>query len=338
MNILYQSDDNYSVFMGVSICSLLENNKQIDELNIYILDDQISEVHKSDITGMVEKYGRNVVYIDSKQILSSTNSQEFLKYVGMRKNKHSFLKMFLSEVLPENIGKIIYIDCDTLVVGDLSELDSLDMGECPIGMALDSLVCKAKTSIGFQLDDKYYNSGVIVFEINNWKTQNCEARIVSHVKEHGNYGTVDQDVLNVELKEHIYTLPMKYNVQPIHLVYSIKTYFKNYKMGKSYYSPEEIQKAVEKPKILHFLRYVGESPWHKDNVHPDTPQFDYYLRLSPWSDYIKKPANKGWKFMVEKVMYKVLPKPCFLRIFTWYHERMISNSNKGLRPAMKSQA
>lgn len=37
MNILYQSDDNYAVYMGVSICSLLENNQAVDRIHIYIL-------------------------------------------------------------------------------------------------------------------------------------------------------------------------------------------------------------------------------------------------------------------------------------------------------------
>ena len=38
LNILYQSDDNYAPYMGVSICSLFENNKNEESIKIYIID------------------------------------------------------------------------------------------------------------------------------------------------------------------------------------------------------------------------------------------------------------------------------------------------------------
>ena len=44
MNILYQSDDNYAIYMGVSICSLLENNKSAKNICIYIIDSAIMQL------------------------------------------------------------------------------------------------------------------------------------------------------------------------------------------------------------------------------------------------------------------------------------------------------
>jgi len=329
MNILYQSDDNYAIYMGVSICSLLENNKSAKNICIYIIDDAITEVHKSEIKEMVASYNREVVFIPAELILEKPNSKLFAEYTGMRKNKHSYLKLFLAGVLPESLDRILYIDCDTLVTGSVEDVFNIDMKENCIAMSYDSLIYQAKKTIGFELTDEYYNSGVILVDLNNWKKHNCENRIVEHVKEHGQYGTVDQDVLNVELKEEIYTLPMAYNVQPIHLVYSIKTYFRNYKMKDCYYTKQEIEEAVNKPIVLHFLRYIGESPWHKDNVHPASDAFDSYLKLTPWKDYEKQPSNRGFIFKVEKLLYKVLPKEIFIFIFTLYHENMIAKSNKG---------
>ena len=37
LNVLYQSDNNYADLTGVSITSLFENNKHLDEINVYIL-------------------------------------------------------------------------------------------------------------------------------------------------------------------------------------------------------------------------------------------------------------------------------------------------------------
>lgn len=56
LNVLYQSDDNYAIFMGVSICSLLENNRAAEEINIYVIDDSISGDMKRQIEQMVGSY------------------------------------------------------------------------------------------------------------------------------------------------------------------------------------------------------------------------------------------------------------------------------------------
>ena len=48
MYIVYASDDNFSDIMGVSILSLFENNKD-ENINIYILDSNISKDNKDKI-------------------------------------------------------------------------------------------------------------------------------------------------------------------------------------------------------------------------------------------------------------------------------------------------
>ena len=46
LNIIYSSDDNYCIYMGVSILSVLENNKNFNSINIYIVDNNINDVNK----------------------------------------------------------------------------------------------------------------------------------------------------------------------------------------------------------------------------------------------------------------------------------------------------
>lgn len=326
LNVLYQSDENYAIFMGVSILSLLINNKDADEINIFIIENDISIKNK--IEKMVKKYNRNVIFINADIILKSPKVCDIPKYVGMRKNSKSFMKMFLDDILPESIDRIIYIDCDTLVVGNISELMTINMEEFPLGMALDSLVLKAKPSIGLKTNEPYYNSGVIVFNLHMWKEKECSSRVVNHLSHIRTYGTVDQDVLNIEFKSEIKRLSMNYNIQPAHLVYSNKIYFSCFKHPKdSYYSCSEINAALADKKIIHFFRYLGESPWNKNNYHPARELFDKYLYMSPWSDYEKKKSNRGTVFKIEKLLYLLLPKKLFFSLFTSIHERMVINSN-----------
>ena len=328
MNILYQSDNNYAPYMGVSICSLLENNKEAGSINIYIIDDGINGDNKEKINSLSLKYPAKISYLTGDILLEDADLVKTFEYTQFRKNTHSYFKMFIDRLLPDLNERIIYIDCDTVVEGDITGLESIDLKGRAIGMVQDSLVSSVKTSVGMDDTERYYNSGVILIDLKRWKEINCSDRIYKHIRDIRTYGTVDQDVLNVELHDEISTLPVRYNLQPVHMDYSYRQYSRVYKHKEPYYNSEEIKEALKDPGIIHFLRYIGESPWHEGNVHPATPYFDKYLKISPWHDMVKKPSGKGGVFKIEKSMYRFLPKALFLRIFYIVHDRMIRKSNQ----------
>ena len=314
--------------MGVSICSLLENNKEAGSINIYIIDDGINGDNKEKINSLSLKYPAKISYLTGDILLEDADLVKTFEYTQFRKNTHSYFKMFIDRLLPDLNERIIYIDCDTVVEGDITGLESIDLKGRAIGMVQDSLVSSVKTSVGMDDTERYYNSGVILIDLKRWKEINCSDRIYKHIRDIRTYGTVDQDVLNVELHDEISTLPVRYNLQPVHMDYSYRQYSRVYKHKEPYYGSEEIKEALKDPGIIHFLRYIGESPWHEGNVHPATPYFDKYLKISPWHDMVKKPSGKGGVFKIEKSMYRLLPKALFLRIFYIVHDRMIRKSNQ----------
>ena len=314
--------------MGVSICSLLENNKEAGSINIYIIDDGINGDNKEKINSLSLKYPAKISYLTGDILLEDADLVKTFEYTQFRKNTHSYFKMFIDRLLPDLNERIIYIDCDTVVEGDITGLESIDLKGRAIGMVQDSLVSSVKTSVGMDDTERYYNSGVILIDLKRWKELNCSDRIYKHIRDIRTYGTVDQDVLNVELHDEISTLPVRYNLQPVHMDYSYRQYSRVYKHKEPYYGSEEIKEALKDPGIIHFLRYIGESPWHEGNVHPATPYFDKYLKISPWHDMVKKPSGKGGVFKIEKSMYRFLPKALFLRIFYIVHDRMIRKSNQ----------
>ena len=56
MNIFYFSSDLFIEVLAVSLVSLLENNKNCKEINVYIVDDGITKEKKNKLQGMVDKY------------------------------------------------------------------------------------------------------------------------------------------------------------------------------------------------------------------------------------------------------------------------------------------
>ncbi len=337
MNILYQCDDCYAVFTGVSIYSLLENNKELNRIRIFVIDDFVSEENRQKMQQCVESYHREIVFISAKEIMESPDAAKMQEYKGTRKNKHSFLKLLVFDRLPKDVDHILYLDSDTLVLGSLEPLEGMSFQGKLLAMVMDSLTDKHKTLVGFKRSDQYFNSGVIYVDVQMWKSDNCRDRVIQHALTHS-YGTVDQDLLNVEFKSEIKTLPPEYNFQPHHVAYNEKDYFAAITHeGGQYYSPEEITKARDDIRIMHFFRYLGEQPWHKGNLHPCTPKFDTYLEKSPWRGYEKQDSTRSSLFEIEEMLYRILPKRIFLKtfmlVFTLKLKRDIKSNSS--RPSRK---
>ena len=325
MNVLYQFNEKYAPYAGVSITSLFENNKNADEICVYILGENLSETSKRKFKSLEQEYKRKILFKDTQALV------EKMKEWGVPAYRGSYaanMRLFLPMILQEDVDRILYLDADTIVQGSLQPLFEMEDAKAALGMVLDSLGQNHKKTIGLREEDLYYNSGVILFFMSNWKEYRCTERIIEHI-EAGNtmYSAPDQDLLNVVCREEILKLPAKYNAQPVHRVYHVNDYFKCYG-SRAYYSEEEIEKLKDDTVIYHCFRFLGEFPWDKDNLHPDRKLFDYYLEKSPWEDYIRKKAEVTFPMKVEKLLFKMLPHGMFLRIFHVFHNLYVEGKKE----------
>ena len=331
LNILYQSNDDYAPYLGVSLMSLLAANKSADEIDIYVIADSISKENIGKLTDLSGHYGRKLIIFDAAELQEKAKESGFTSYMGFRKNKMSYLKMFVEYVVPEEVRRLVYIDSDTLIRGELMPLMSIPMHGHPIGMVQDCLMGKCKHAIGIQKDEPYYNSGVILFDMEQWRKKRCLERIVDHASNVRIYGTVDQDFYNVVLKGDIEVLPPEYNLQGMYLAYKPERFDRIFKQDEAYYSTEEIARAKKSPAIIHFLRFMGEYPLSAGSIHPIQKLFDKYLDKSPWKGIEKKKSELSLTMKIERLLYRVLPQELFLRIFKIFHDRMILKAEKESR-------
>lgn len=326
INILYQFNEKYVPYTGTSIASLMENNRHIDEITIFLMGENISERNKRQLIRQIELYGRKASFIDSKPIISKIRELGINNYRGSYATN---IKMMVSEFIPCTVKRLLYIDSDTVVVGDLKDLESFDMSDNPIAMVLDSMCATHKRMLGFAKESPYFNGGVILFDMDCWRRKQCTERICNHlttVRNH--YMAPDQDVINIVLKGEISRLDIRYNIQPLHIDYQFNTYCRFF-LQPAYYTKAEVHSALENPVIIHFFRYLGEFPWHKNCLHPDKELFDSYLAKSLWSDYVKAPTSKNdIVFRMERWLYRVLPKGVFLAVFKVSYELFLWKSNR----------
>jgi len=315
MHIVYSSSDSYSEIAGISMLSLLENNKAAEEIHIYLIDNNISDLNKERLNNMVQGYGRSLKYLAPLDIekLSNTSIN-----VG-RWNISTFYRLFLPTMLPETIERVLFIDCDTLVLQDLRPLWEMEMGDKWLYGVDDCRGAAYRTNIGLNPEDNYINNGVLLIDLRAWRENHVEELFLQFI--HNNQGDitfVDQGVQNGVLSKEKRSglLHPKYNCLTVFFDFQYESLIKLRRPpipGK----PEDYKNATSTPAIVHFQSCFrsGLRPWVAGCKHPYAKVYLQYKMRSPWKNeplreddrtLPQKLLNFGAGIMPEKLMVAVV--------------------------------
>lgn len=283
VNIIYASNDGYAGHLAASLYSLLENNRNIKEMDIYILSAGMSRKCQKGLLEVAEAFHRKLSVAELGEL-----RDRFPYEVDTRGFDISAMgRLFAPEVLPESVEKALYLDCDTIVCGSIRPLYDTELGNCLVGMVMEPTVYEAmREAIGFERDEAYYNSGVLLMDLKKWRSQKVLDQFLDYYGSHqGRLFACDQDTINGALKGRIKTLPPKYN------------YFTNYRyfryktlagLCRAYeeVGEEAFKEASRSPVILHYLG--DERPWIRGNHNHFRKLYEYYLGKTPWKNMEKQ--------------------------------------------------
>lgn len=193
MNIVYSSSDSYAPIAGVSIMSLLHNNTDSESINIYMIDNSISAENKHRFEEMVGKYGRTIHFIPQPDL----NKKAGVEIEVGRWNISTFFRLFLCTILPDDIDRCIYLDCDTVIRHSLKEFWETDLGDKVVAAVDDCRSDRYKTELNLDSNSTYTNNGVLLIDLKSWREMNVEKEFLDFIIAHnGDITYVDQGVLN----------------------------------------------------------------------------------------------------------------------------------------------
>ena len=281
MNIAYSTDENYAKHAYVSINSLLDSNECEEYICIYIVDNKISEATKNEFLQLIGKYNR----LDKKRDLKFVDFAEFEPYVRDANpcgSISTYGRLFLPTLT--EIKKILYIDCDTIVIGRLRELYDTNITEYAVAGVQDIVALKIRKEVGLNYGDRYINAGVSLMNLQYWREHEGTKRCLEFIESYnGKVPFEDQGTINGVFKGHILVVPPRYNVMNSMLDYSAKQ-ISVYLEVENYYSDEEIEDAQENPAIIHFTAGYYTRPWLSKSNHPKAFIYRKYRGKSPWKD------------------------------------------------------
>lgn len=314
--IVYSSDDNYAMQLGISLLSLLMHNSGLD-ISIYILSYGISEENKRYYKELGKNHQANVTIIDITDDLFMTSYNLSQKNVSSRS---AYVRLFLSKILPEDIERVLWIDADTLILDSVHDLLVLDLQENVCGMAIDAS-STFKLLNGFARSDLYYNSGVMVIDMKKWRNIVFPSILFEIEKRKGKSIDEDQSYINVVCKGMIATLDPRYNM--MHAYYRASSAYHAF-LRKQFLLPEEtysfttFKEAAFSTVIVHFTNYSDSRPWEYGCEHPMKEKWLEYKNMTPWANFPlkKKSAScRGISRMKNSIMHIIYVMPLVRSVF-----------------------
>lgn len=301
MNILYTLNDKFVPQVAGGICSICENNKDVDDINFYLISKGISEKNKKELEKFVKKYNRNI------EIKELGNIKEYFDFEFDTTGWNSIVlaRLILDKFLPEDVDKVLYLDGDTIVRGELKELWNTNLEDYILAASIEPTVDRErKMNLGLEYLP-YYNAGVLLINLKKWREENVGKVILDFYKEHnGKLFANDQDAINGALAGKIYTVSPKYNFYNIFYQYPYK-FLEKLMKPVEYIGEETFDKAKENPTIIHYLG--EERPWRKGNRHKYKKDYIKYLDKTPWKG---QNFEDGWRlYFICWDIFNILTKP-----------------------------
>ncbi len=255
--IFFSTDDQYIPFLDVAISSLMDNANPAFDYRIIVLHTGLKEENTAKIK-LREKKGFAIDFIDiSSAVKHIRDSLKHVYHFAVA----AYYRIFIASLFPE-YEKVLYLDCDLVVLGDIAKLFNTDLGNYILGGAPEEYVQNtaefrvyAEKALGLSPDD-YINSGVLLMNLKEFRACEIEKKFVSLITKY-DFDLLDPDqaYLNFLCKGKILMLPNGWNKEPMPV-------------------PLEGDKN-----IVHYALY--KKPWQYDDV-TDGEYFWQYAKLSPF--------------------------------------------------------
>lgn len=258
--IFFATDDNYIPFLDVAIRSLIENaskdyNYVINILNTGLKQENINLILKQENDNFVINFCD--ITEDFKPIKDKLRN---VYHFGLA----AYYRLFIDELFPQ-YDKCIYLDCDIVVLGDISKLYNTDLKDNYLAAVNDRIVLGLKEFsdyvrivVGVE-PQNYFSSGVLVINLEKFKERKICKQFMYLINKY-NFDTVapDQDYLNVLCKDKVKYLENGWNKQTIPAPLEGNLNIVHYALFKK---PWEVDGVINEE---YFWHYAKQSPFYEE--------------------------------------------------------------------------
>ncbi|MGN0033082.1 MAG: glycosyltransferase family 8 protein [Candidatus Limimorpha sp.] len=264
--VFFTIDESYAPLAAVAIRSIACHADKTREYQIYILHQSLSQLSQELITRQL-KDNMHITFRSMPDCIDGIDD-----VIGNRLRADYFtltiyFRLFIPTMFPE-YDKVIYLDSDVVIPGDISRLYDMPLGDnliaaCPDWSIQDIAPLRYYIEEGFGFPpETYVNSGVLLMNTRLLRECHLETRFLDMLNTyHVDCIAPDQDYLNALCHGRILYLGHEWDAMPD-------------KKGE-----------LPNPQIIHYNLF--EKPWQREGI-AYADYFWKYADMAGLGDYFRK--------------------------------------------------
>jgi lipopolysaccharide biosynthesis glycosyltransferase len=274
-------DQNFITPFYVLLTSIFFNNKG-KALSFHVIAIKIDKKEKKKILHFIKENSAEIFFYEVDKNLVDRFVMPGKSHVSIA----TYYRLFFPSLVSDKVERLLYLDTDIVVIGDLLELYSIPMETFPLAASIDVIV-SARPELGINNPQSSFNAGVLLINLREWRKQKISERTIQFLTENPHKIIFhDQDALNAVLISNWLKIDNRFNL----------TYFDiPINLPKRHFS------SFLKDKVI--IHYTTEhKPWLTLCRNRLRFLYHYYLTKSPLANK-KKYTDLEWK---NQLLYRYL--------------------------------
>lgn len=293
MDIIYATDNNFVDVLYASINSLFEKNKE-EIIKVWIIASEVDENNKDKLQSLVKNYSKKeITLLENIELPTSIKLD--------RGSASQYSRLYLASALPDSVEKVLYLDADTIVMSNISDLFNQNLDGKIVAGVSDVINKDYKKVLNIPKEKPIFNTGVLLINLNEWREKEIENKIADVIsKNDGNVIQGDVGILNAVLYSDYKELSPKYNYMTIFEDFSY-TDMMVFKKPVNYYSEAELKKDRENIVIRHYTTsFLSKRPWQKDSTVAHVEEFKKYYK-GEYKEVVPSKILKAYNILPKKI-------------------------------------
>lgn len=270
-----------SLFVADAVKSHSKSSDSCFDIIIFAESSEVTDTHR------IWMEQRGIILCDDMDLSRQRGVGKYCE----RLSPATLMRLSLAEHLAGRYDKILYLDCDLTIHGDISPIFSLDtapfaLAAVPAGRILADLSERRLKEVedhfhklGMTKPYRYFNAGVLYIDVKRWNNEKIGERALEFIRQNPDLCFLpDEDALNAVLDGNIAELSPIWNARP---------HPRWHKKGTV---------GISNPVIIHHAG--NEKPWRRfvygRSLFPDMKGYKLYkefLKYSPWPGWLDEQWN-----------------------------------------------
>lgn len=306
--VVLAANNRFAPYLSIMIQSMVEHASSDRKYDFIVLHSDITDQNQNII---------NKAYIKDNISIRFINVDDYFDkdkyFVNQHLSIETYYRLIIPEIMPD-YHKILYLDCDMVVLEDVAKLYDLELNGNVIGAVKDvDIAGQTKVNannlkkyipqkLGLEDPFQYFQCGTLIIDLDELKKLTSSEELMKIATSYS-YRCHDQDVLNKVCKGKITYLDQKWNV----LMNWENFYTGTSRMDFIKMAPRELfyeyQEARKTPYIVHYAGY--QKPW----TYGDCDFAEYFWEYAQRSPYYPLLISQIRTNLAAEKYYASLPRP-----------------------------